>query len=448
MLFPSTYFIYVDGWSPPDSIPEFDLYVVEGVQTVGLGETGTIPDCGVSNYGPLGETESQGNTYGWDGADPANFAGTFVMGNSDTTMFSVYNEEVSDCYLYRGVTGLNMVDPYHPTSRYDDDGHLGGVTIEYCGHGFETPPEAEDIFVHAFKLTNSSGATISDFYAGVYFDWDIDVDNGDTIFFDWTNNMIVQSPLDQSIFYGLCVVNADEINLNSMTAVSQNDHIYPTGPDSGGWRMDVLYGLMSTPGDSIADSMYTDMSSLISTGPYSFANGDSIMVQIAVIGGATLGDVQTSAAYAAGLVIPDCNVEEPPPPTGRCCYVDAGDTLCVENLESECTGISGYDWNQYLNCTDHPCVVSGCEYIPGDVNSWPNTGYNGLDITFGVNFFKGGPEPLCPLGSCPIPPCDAFFYCGDVNNSCSYNGLDITYGVNYFKGGPGPMPCDQCPPIE
>ena len=73
-------------------------------------------------------------------------------------------------------------------------------------------------------------------------------------------------------------------------------------------------------------------------------------------------------------------------------------------------------------------------------------GYNGLDITYGVSYLKGGPEPVCPFGSCPIPPCDAFFYCGDVNGSCDYNGLDITYGVAYLKGGPGPIPCPDCPP--
>ncbi len=87
----------------------------------------------------------------------------------------------------------------------------------------------------------------------------------------------------------------------------------------------------------------------------------------------------------------------------------------------------------------------GCDYVVGDVNG--SDSYNGLDITYGVAFFKGGPDPTCPFGSCPIPPCDAFFYCGDVNASCSYNGLDITYGVAYFKGGPGPLPCADCPPV-
>ncbi|UCE64886.1 MAG: hypothetical protein JSU85_08320 [Candidatus Zixiibacteriota bacterium] len=90
--------------------------------------------------------------------------------------------------------------------------------------------------------------------------------------------------------------------------------------------------------------------------------------------------------------------------------------------------------------------ILGCEYVTGDVNGTGN--YNGLDITYGVNFFKGGSDPMCAPGSCPISPCDAFFYCGDVNGSCSYNGLDITYGVNYFKGGAGPIPCPDCPPME
>ncbi len=89
-------------------------------------------------------------------------------------------------------------------------------------------------------------------------------------------------------------------------------------------------------------------------------------------------------------------------------------------------------------------AAGGCDYTVGDVNG--SDSYNGLDITYGVNYFKGGSDPMCPYGSCPIPPCDAFYYCGDVNASCSYNGLDITYGVNYFKGGPGPLPCGSCPP--
>ncbi|UCE66786.1 MAG: hypothetical protein JSU85_01890 [Candidatus Zixiibacteriota bacterium] len=83
-----------------------------------------------------------------------------------------------------------------------------------------------------------------------------------------------------------------------------------------------------------------------------------------------------------------------------------------------------------------------CDYVTGDVNG--SDSYNGLDITYGVNFFKGGPDPLCE--DCPL--CPGWWYCGDVNDSCSYNGLDITYGVNYFKGGADPIHCADCPPTN
>ncbi len=86
----------------------------------------------------------------------------------------------------------------------------------------------------------------------------------------------------------------------------------------------------------------------------------------------------------------------------------------------------------------------GCAYNPGDVNSPDGLGaYNGLDITYGVAFFKGGPAPLY---ECECTTGNIWFVSGDVNASCTYNGLDITYGVAYFKGGPLPISCADCPP--
>lgn len=84
-----------------------------------------------------------------------------------------------------------------------------------------------------------------------------------------------------------------------------------------------------------------------------------------------------------------------------------------------------------------------CDYVVGDVNS--SGEYNGMDITYSVNYFKGGPAP--PY-SCECTPGNIWHVSGDVNASCSYNGVDVTYGVAYFKGGPDPMPCPDCPPVE
>jgi len=125
----------------------------------------------------------------------------------------------------------------------------------------------------------------------------------------------------------------------------------------------------------------------------------------------------------------------------------SGDTLhAVWNESPEPSGNNYYDIMYSKGDTLTFCSGGGggCDYIEGDVNG--SDSYNGLDITYGVAFFKGGPEPLCP--DCPVGDCNSWHYCGDVNNSCSYNGLDITYGVAYFKGGAAPMPCDDCPPVN
>ena len=93
-----------------------------------------------------------------------------------------------------------------------------------------------------------------------------------------------------------------------------------------------------------------------------------------------------------------------------------------------------------------PYFRFGCSYAVGDVNG--SGGFDGLDLTYGIRFFKGGDIPLCSLGSCPYPPCNQFYFCGDINGSCSYNGLDISYGVAYLKGGPAPVPCPRCLPTN
>jgi hypothetical protein len=56
--------------------------------------------------------------------------------------------------------------------------------------------------------------------------------------------------------------------------------------------------------------------------------------------------------------------------------------------------------------------------------------YNGMDITYIVNYFHGGPIPLAPISKF------------DANCNCSINGIDVIYMVNFIKGvGPAPECC-------
>ena len=101
-----------------------------------------------------------------------------------------------------------------------------------------------------------------------------------------------------------------------------------------------------------------------------------------------------------------------------------------------------------LNSYDTWCQAGGnCQYVPGDING--NGSANGIDVTFGVGYFKGGNPPPIDCN----PPCtgvpDPFFAAGDVNGNCNFNGIDITFFVSYLKGGqPALLYCPGCPPAR
>lgn len=90
---------------------------------------------------------------------------------------------------------------------------------------------------------------------------------------------------------------------------------------------------------------------------------------------------------------------------------------------------SGYVNLPRVLVRDSLCVTP-CDpnTVRGDANH--SGSLNGLDVTFMIAYFKGGPS-IC-LGC----PCE-----GDANNSGSVNGLDVVFLVAYFKGGPAPDPC-------
>jgi hypothetical protein len=129
-----------------------------------------------------------------------------------------------------------------------------------------------------------------------------------------------------------------------------------------------------------------------------------------------------------------------------------GDTLCpFAEGHHQMHGNLLWVMQDNISCvvpqTTYPTLyfeASGCNYIAGDING--SGVANGLDVTYGVAFFKGGPPPPIACDMCPEPA--PFYASGDVNGSCSFNGMDITYMVAYFKGGSLLNSCPDCPPAR
>ncbi len=87
---------------------------------------------------------------------------------------------------------------------------------------------------------------------------------------------------------------------------------------------------------------------------------------------------------------------------------------------------------------------AGCQYISGDINN--NGSANGIDVVYGVNYFKGSSAPPVDCGGI-CPQASPFYAAGDVNGNCGFNGIDVTFFVNYLKGVvPALLSCPTCPP--
>jgi hypothetical protein len=89
---------------------------------------------------------------------------------------------------------------------------------------------------------------------------------------------------------------------------------------------------------------------------------------------------------------------------------------------------------------------SGCAYVPGDISG--NGEANGIDVVFGVSYFRGNISSIPPDTCADCPNAGQFLLAaGDANGNCQFNGIDVLFLVAYFRETqPSILYCVDCPP--
>ncbi|HEX5002516.1 MAG TPA: S8/S53 family peptidase, partial [Bacteroidia bacterium] len=169
------------------------------------------------------------------------------------------------------------------------------VTITHKAYAWSTPGNTKFVIVE-YAIKNSGSSTLSNLYAGIFADWDI---------MDYSLNKADETPAlkmghvhstqTAGLWAGIKVLTSGPFvhygidNIAGMGGVNMTDG-YDTGEK---------YTTLSTSRPQAGTTGNgNDVIDVVSTGPYSIAAGDSVVVAFALIAGDDLNDLNTSAANA------------------------------------------------------------------------------------------------------------------------------------------------------
>jgi len=303
---------------PPEYACEFEFSITVGslpFRSLGNHDVGNFVFT-ISNFGQYGLGDHSFNPLGGEGfVYPKNgcdllYEASFLIGKSP--------DRVSD-----GVRGNDGKSPDQdfevlpggeltlntPGAVSDQDGFCMfsdlkaeaplGLSIIQKSFSY-ADPENDDYLILKYVIHNLNPQPVENFYAGLFFDWDIPLSSpdDDKIGFDSTFSLYYQYDSKTDLYLSLVPLGANpgseflSSSFHFMTPVDNSLWLYD------GFTKEEKYLLLS---GQIATNSYSDAkdwSQITSYGPFSLAPQESMVVAFAVVGGEGLGQFQANVVSA------------------------------------------------------------------------------------------------------------------------------------------------------
>jgi hypothetical protein len=174
-----------------------------------------------------------------------------------------------------------------------------GLNIKHKALAWNTPGNTKYIIVE-YTIFNNSTAPLNTLYAGIFADWDIDDSS-------YASNRAAFDPLTKM---GYAYYTGNEGTYTGIELLSNSAPVLHYAFDNvagGAGGLDITNGfsenakytaLRSNKATAGASGAGTDVCDLVSTGPFSLSQGDSVVVAFALLAGDSLSDLQISAINA------------------------------------------------------------------------------------------------------------------------------------------------------
>jgi len=267
----------------------------------------TMTSSGRIGYRADGQTGGLGFNYMGDGT--LLYEAGLMIGTSTSKVSSVVRGTTAGASDndFQSVVTVHTVTP-SAVSEFDVDGTINDapaatgplpVMVENKGYAWSSAGNTKYVIIE-YNIHNTGSATLSNLYAGIFADWDIDAATygSDRASFDAVNRM-------GYAYYSGTAGKYAGIKLLSHTAGVNHYAIDNIGGGGGG--MDISDGfdtnekytaLSTSRANAGVAGTGNDVCDVVSSGPFTIAAGDSVKVAFALIAGDSLPDLQTSAVNA------------------------------------------------------------------------------------------------------------------------------------------------------
>ncbi len=181
-------------------------------------------------------------------------------------------------------------------ARFNDDNASNKLGIETRMYSYSFNQSGKENFVILrYDFYNNSGQEITNFYPGIFIDWDVDENDweGDTVGYDATDNFAFVKDSEgnpTTDVVGMALVSGTEygfygIDNNAGTTINMND--------ANGFSKSEKWTTISS-GIANSGAGPTDISSVISAGPYVIPNEQKITVAFSLAAGTDINNLRAS----------------------------------------------------------------------------------------------------------------------------------------------------------
>jgi serine protease len=213
----------------------------------------------------------------------------------------------------------NTVNPISEKDLYGKFNDSNAATpleavVDHRFFAWSTPGDDKYVIVE-YKFHNTSATTWTNFYVGLFADWDIQT---------YANNKCDEVPALKlgysyhtavnGLYGGMKVLSHTPFNHYGLDNIAGGGGGIDIG-DTDGYSLVDKYATLST-GRATAGTATAnggDVHDVVSTGPFTVAAGDSVTVAFALLGGDNLADISQSATNAQikydGVILPTKKVQ-------------------------------------------------------------------------------------------------------------------------------------------